>query len=479
METPSIVVMRDEKLCSIILATLYKKDANEPENFDNCIENFLGQNICNHPITTSRKNPADLAAHLDLPISIEELDKSISQGNKSACGMDGLSNCFIKKYWHFFRTPLHKYLATVLEKKELTPTFQTGLIKLIPKKGDPSKLTNWRPISLLSCMYKILSRALNNRLKLACDFIYSRAQKGFTSNRYIQEVLINLCKTIGFCNANDIPACIVAIDQSKAFDSISHRYMIEAYKLFGLGNTFINVLTTLGSGRNACISFDDGSISPPFDLERGRTQGNGPSPCEYNIGQQIPLLKIELCPEIASVYNHLQVPRTVLGTYRVSHPSINEAIEQKNNPRFSAESNCETNKAEGFADDTSVATLFDHDSLLALKNVLVNFASFSGLRCNMEKTAILQIGRIIPVPDQVRELGFTLYTETRILGMNISVDPALWMGNFDTILSNIRKKISFWDRFSLSLPGRICVLKSLLISPLSHLGSFLMPSKPS
>jgi hypothetical protein len=367
-------------------ANLYKKDANEPESFENCIENFLGEEICNNPITASRKIPADLAARLELPISIEELDKSISQANKSACGMDGLSNCFIKKYWHFFRTPLHNYLATVLEKKVLSPSFRTGLIKLIPKKGDHSKLTNWRPISLLSCMYKVLSRALNNRLKLACEFIYSRSQKGFTSNRYIQEVLINLCETIGYCNTHDIPACIVAIDQSKAFDSISHRYMIEAYKFFGLGNAFINVLTTLGSGRNACISFDDGSISPPFDLERGRTQGNGPSPCEYNIGQQILLLKIELCPSIASVYNHLQVPRTVLGTYRSSHPSITNAIALENNPRFSSESNCETDKAEGFADDTSVATLFDYDSLAALKLVLVEFATFSGLRCNMDKT---------------------------------------------------------------------------------------------
>jgi hypothetical protein len=108
----------------------------------------------------------------------------------------------------------------------------------------------------------------------------------------------------------------------------------------------------------------------------------------------------------------------------------------------------------------------------------VEFAAFSGLRCNMDKTAILQIGRIIPVPDQVRNLGFALCTETKILGMDISADPALWMGNFDTILSNIRKKITFWERFCLSLPGRICVIKSLLISPLSHLGSFMMPSKP-
>jgi hypothetical protein len=96
----------------------------------------------------------------------------------------------------------------------------------------------------------------------------------------------------------------------------------------------------------------------------------------------------------------------------------------------------------------------------------------------MDKTAIMQIGRIIPVPDQVRNLGFALCTETKILGMDISADPALWMRNFDTILSNIRKKITFWERFCLSLPDRICVIKSLLISPLSHLGSFMMPSKP-
>jgi hypothetical protein len=85
-------------------------------------------------------------------------------------------------------------------------------------------------------MYKVLSRALNNRLKVARDFIFSRAQKGFTNSCYIQEVLINLCETIGYCNKNEIPGCIVTIDQAKAFDTISNAYMLEAYKFFGLGD---------------------------------------------------------------------------------------------------------------------------------------------------------------------------------------------------------------------------------------------------
>ncbi len=174
-----------------------------------------------------------------------------------------------------------------------------------------------------------------------------------------------------FFEANNIPACIVAIDQSKAFDSISHKYMIEAYRFFGLGDQFINLLVTLGSGRNACLSFDDGTISAPFDLGRGRTQDNGPSPCEYNIGQQILLLKIELCPEIASVYNHLQVPRTVFGRYNAPHPSIIDAVNLENNSCFKSESRCETDKTEGFADDTSVATIFSPESLGSLKKILI------------------------------------------------------------------------------------------------------------
>jgi hypothetical protein len=93
----------------------------------------------------------------------------------------------------------------------------------------------------------------------------------------------------------------VAIDQAKAFDTISNRYMLEVYKFFGFQENMINLLTVLGSNRTATISFDDGSFSPEFNLERGRTQGNGPSPCEYNFGQQILLFKIELCPEVASV----------------------------------------------------------------------------------------------------------------------------------------------------------------------------------
>jgi hypothetical protein len=66
------------------------------------------------------------------------------------------------------------------------------------------ELKNWRPISLLSNVYKILSRALNNRLNLIVNRVCSRAQKGFNDARYTQEVLINVIETIAHCNTNGV-----------------------------------------------------------------------------------------------------------------------------------------------------------------------------------------------------------------------------------------------------------------------------------
>ena len=161
---------------------------------------------------------------------------------------------------------------------------------LIKKRWGQKKISKWRPISLLSCAYKILSRAINNRLKQVINRFMSRAQKGFTNHRYIQEVLINVCETIGYCNKNNVCGTLLSIDQSRAFDMIRHDYMREVYKFFGFGPYFVGALETIGTGRKASILYEDGSISRDFGLETGRAQGDSPSPLQYNMGEQIVLL---------------------------------------------------------------------------------------------------------------------------------------------------------------------------------------------
>jgi hypothetical protein len=82
------------------------------------------------------------------------------------------------------------------EKGELTSNFRSSKIRLIPKKGDCSKIKNWQPISLLNCFYKIISRAIAERLKKVIGKITNVGQKGYNSSKQCQEVLITLIDEI-------------------------------------------------------------------------------------------------------------------------------------------------------------------------------------------------------------------------------------------------------------------------------------------
>ncbi len=131
---------------------------------DNCIEEFLGPQLTNHPLINSLKLTPGERESLEGELNLEELDFAIEGSNKkSAAGLDGLNTKFIHRYWHFFRSPLHRYASTVFQKGALTQSFRSSIIKLIPKKGDAHDIKKWRPISLLGCLYKVISRAVNNR----------------------------------------------------------------------------------------------------------------------------------------------------------------------------------------------------------------------------------------------------------------------------------------------------------------------------
>jgi len=193
------------------------------------------------------------------------------------------------------------------------------------------------------------------------------------------------------------------------------------------------------------------------------------------MGQQILLFKLELCPEIKSLFQHHFISRP-FAPLAVEHafdpPPAADSMDQK----FRNESSFETSKCDGFADDNTAGTLFDYNSLSALKNVLDEFALFSGLKCNTEKTVLMQVGNKPAITEEIRSLGFVFSDSIHILGMDIDSELVLLDENFEKTISSLKKSIEFWNRFHLTLPGRINVIKSLLMSQVIYLGSFIMPS---
>ena len=202
---------------------------------------------------------------------------------------------------------------------------------------------------MLSCYYKVISRVINTRLGTVIDKVTSRSQKAYNGKRHIHEVLINMAGNIAYCKEKQVPVAIISIDQTKAFDSIYHGFCEDAYRFFGFGERFIGMMTTLGTGRNARVFLENGELSDEIKLDRGRPQGDSPSPRQYNIGEQVCLLKIELDPGIISVTDmqplELPLPEHLAGA--------------------EAEVQLGTNKSEAFADDTNVTCKQDRNCVLA------------------------------------------------------------------------------------------------------------------
>jgi hypothetical protein len=250
---------------------------------------------------------------------------------------------------------------------------------------------------------------------------------------------------------------------SEAFDTISHKFLSECYQFFNFGPVFTNMLETVGKNRTACILLDNGDVSKSFPLNSGRPQGKNLSPIQYNICNQIFLLKIELDLRIKSTFN------------KTFGPQLPYPIECNNfgyNRHFSKESNRETDKAEGFADDSSAIVCPDSESIESLEKILEQFTEISGLQCNFGKSSITFIN---DTPDDLNT-KFVVTDSFTLLGVKIDKNLASLQENFYDVRKKIIKIIYFWDRFELSLPGRINIAKTFLVSQINYLGSILLPN---
>jgi hypothetical protein len=213
---------------------LYKKP-NKNILPDTCIPDFLG-GVSDHETVLNSKLTEGEKISLDQELTLGELDKSINEANmKSAPGPDGLTNPFIKHFWHLFRVPLLKYANLCFHNGNLSDSFRRACIRLIPKKGNTKLLKNWRPISLLNCFYKIISRAFTNRLKEYMDKLTPTAQKGYSAGRQCQEVLISVLDIISNCKFLNKRGAVLSLDIRKAFDTVSHAFMKKVLEFFNFG----------------------------------------------------------------------------------------------------------------------------------------------------------------------------------------------------------------------------------------------------
>jgi len=407
---------------------IYKQPDNNSKNttlFD--INNFLGpvandQTVLDAKLTEQEKND------LEAEISEAELTKSINEANMaSSPGADGISNKFIKQFWIYFKKPMLKLCETSFESGTLPLFLRTANIKLIPKKGDNTKIKNWRPISLLNCFYKIISRVITSRLRKYMDKMTPICQKGYSNSRYCQEVLISVMEGIEKCNVMKKRAGIISLDIKKAFDSLSHNYLESVYNFYNFGPRLIRWIKILCTNRKACVIIEGNSTTALFDLERGNAQGDTISPFLFNLGYQILLFKLELSLQIEGILGETAA-------------SVNNFLVQQGH---GIQVRLSDPKVFALADDCSLLVRLDVGNLRTIVTVLNDFERISGLSCNLEKTALMVIGNTDPVPQEIIDIGFEIHDEIVLLGAKIKNTGICYDGNVEVSLSKIKKQSNF------------------------------------
>ena len=411
------------------------------------IETFLGEAILNSDYVKNKKIDDDSKIALDEPLRMSELNHALAKANKSSSpGPDGWNYRILEFFWDFVNYFLLESFNLMVKNQSLSHNLSLTNIKLIPKKGSLSDISNWRPISLLSCLYKVVSSAITNRLKSVIDKICSINQKGFSSTKTLHMSLLNILNYISMSNTTNLDSCLIQIDFKKAFDFINHDYILEALKFFNFGDNFIALIRTLLTGRRGGILIDK-LISETFLFESGSGQGDPPSPLLFNLGVEIVLIKTKLDPVLIEP----------------SSPLI--PIEHK------------PERNEAYADDITIFLKFCMQNIDRIRYIFKEFQKLSALAINENKCVIIPLVDNLDVIEYIRNsTSFLISYNFRLLGFEIDRKLEKLDVNFDNIIQKLKNIIKFWNKFNLTIFGRITVFNCYLLSQIGFIGTILDPS---
>lgn len=101
-----------------------------------------------------------------IPFTREEIDQVVKEMPADrALGPDGFSGCFLKACWHIVKEDFYELCFDFYDGKLDIKSLNTGFITLIPKIQSPETANDYRPITLLNCCLKLLTKILANRLQ--------------------------------------------------------------------------------------------------------------------------------------------------------------------------------------------------------------------------------------------------------------------------------------------------------------------------
>jgi hypothetical protein len=159
-------------------------------------------------------------------------------------GPDGFSACFYQNSWPTVKVEVCQAVLGFLNHDIFDVDLNSTHIALVPKIKNPSRVTDYRPISLCNVLYKLISKVLANRLKKVLPLIISPTQSAFVPGRLITDnilVAFEAMHTMDRKMTGREGYMALKLDMSKAYDRVEWSFLEEVMRKLGFASRWIQL----------------------------------------------------------------------------------------------------------------------------------------------------------------------------------------------------------------------------------------------
>lgn len=387
------------------------------------------------------------ASQLTLPFSCEEIDSAVASCSvDKAPGPDGFNFKFIKSAWEIVKHDIYEIVHNFWASAHLPKGCNTAYITLIPKVENPTSLKDYRPISMVGSIYKIIAKVMARRLQKVVNSLIGPLQSSYIEGRQILDGALVAGEVIDSYKKSGNEAILFKLDFHKAYDSISWSFLKWTLEQMKFPPKWCEWIMTCVTTASASILIN-GSPCTPFKLKRGLRQGDPLSPFLFVLIGEVLNQVIAKAVE-KGLWSGVEVCKNGL---KVTHLQ--------------------------YADDTLIFSEAKMESLKNIKKALILFHLASGLQVNFHKSSIIGMNTskewiLEAASSLLCKIGNIPFTYLGLpIGGNLSRLQA-----WDPIIDKISHKLASWKGKMLSIGGRITLIKSSLANlPLYYMSLFSIP----
>ncbi|KAK2446576.1 hypothetical protein QL285_017365 [Trifolium repens] len=365
--------------------------------------------------------------------SLEEIHGVVMDcdGNKSP-GPDGFNFSFIKSFWYLLKDEVNLLFQQFYDNELLPKSFSSYFVALIPKVKSPFELNDYRPISLLGCLYKIVAKVLASRLAKVMGSIIAPNQSAFLKGRLLVDGVLVVNEVVDLAKRSGKDCMIFKVDFEKAYDSVDWNFLDYMLRRFGFGDKWRAWIRACVFAGNMSVLVN-GSATSEVSIQRGLKQGDPLAPFLF-----------------------LLVAEGLGGLMRT-------AVERHRFSGFVVGSNGVSVSHLQYADDTLCIGEASIENLWSLKAILRGFEKVSGLKVNFAKSCVIGVN----VSDNFIRLA-SAFLNCRVgsvpfkyLGLPVGANPRRATA-WEPMLVALRNRLGEWSNKYVSLGGRIVLLNAVL-----------------